>query len=50
MRKIAQFIIMEDGPFEVEFHSVQEEMESLEITPNHDASLDMSYLPVYFRQ
>jgi hypothetical protein len=44
--RLHNFIIREDGSFEVEFHSVQEEMESLEITPNHDTPLGMSYLHV----
>ncbi len=42
------FIIHEDRPFDVDyiFATVEEEMEALCITPNRDAPLGMSFLPV----
>jgi len=44
--RLHNFIIQNDGPFEAVYSSVEEEMESLSITPNPSAPLGMSYLPV----
>ena len=46
--QLHNFIIREKGQvaLETEYASMEDKMEALHITPNHDAPLGMSFLPV----
>jgi hypothetical protein len=44
--RLHNYIIQEDGPFECNSISVEDEIDRLQITPNTAAPLGMSYLPV----
>ena len=44
--RLHNFIIKEDQPFDKHLHTVEEEIDSMTLSPDPSAPLEMSYLPV----